>query len=170
MSKRITKKTLTNKNTLQFIVIILLIILNVCTLIKYHNKKSEECTLCLTEIDKKDTQYNKDKKYYKEIKFNDFKKLYKGKEMATIAVTDNSSQTHDMFVEYINKKAYYENANINLIELSKLSKKNEIAFFDLNEKFAKLDTDYIVYVKDNKIISVIEFSKEDLNSLVDLYK
>jgi hypothetical protein len=75
-----------------------------------------------------------------------------------------------MFFEYINKKAYYERSNINLIELSKLSKKNEIAFYNINDRFAKLDSDYIIVVNDGKIISVIEFSKSDLNSLVDLYK
>ena len=75
-----------------------------------------------------------------------------------------------MFVEYINKKAYYERTNINLIELSKLSKKNEVAFYNLNDRFSKLESDYIILVSDSKIISVIEFSKSDLNSLVELYK
>ena len=40
----------------------------------------------------------------------------------------------------------------------------------MNDRFSKLESDYIILVNDGKIISVIEFSKSDLNSLVDLYK
>ena len=169
MTKRVTKKRLSRKNFFLTFLIICLIVLNIYTFYKYQTKKSAECTPCLTDI-KLDSEYNKDNKYYKEIKFSEFKKLYNGKSIATIAVTDNSSQTHDMFVEYINKKAYYERTNINLIELSKLSKKNEVAFYNLNDRFSKLESDYIILVSDGKIISVIEFSKSDLNSLVELYK
>lgn len=169
MAKRVTKKRLSRKNFFLTFLIICLIALNIYTFYKYQNKKGDECTPCLTDT-KLDAEYNADKKYYKEIKFSEFKKLYNGKSIATIAVTDNSSQTHDMFVEYINKKAYYERTNINLIELSKLSKKNEVAFFNLNERFSKLESDYIILVRDGIIVSVIEFSKNDLNSLVELYK
>ena len=169
MSKKTTKKKLTRINILLVIIIILLIALNIFTFQKYLTKNNDECQLCLTET-KIDSKYNPDKKYYTEVKFNDFKKLYTGKQIAIIAITDNSSLTHDKFVEYVNKKAYYDKININLIELSKLSKKNEIAFFELNEKLSKLDSDYIIYVKENKILLTIELSKEDLNSLVELYQ
>ena len=170
MTKKTTKKTLTRKTIIQFLVIILLLGTNIFTYYKYKTKKNPECALCTTEIEDQEGKYNSDKKYYKEIDFKELKKLYTGKEVATIAITDNASSTYERFVEYINKKAYYEKTNINLIEISKLSKKNEIAFYDLDERFSKLESDYLIVVKDNKILEIVQISKEDLNSLIEMYK
>ncbi len=170
MTKKMTKKTLTRKTIIQFLVIILLLGTNIFTYYKYKTKKNPECSLCTSEIEDQEGKYNSDKKYYKEIDFKEFKKLYTGKEIATIAITDNSSSTYEKFIEYVNKKAYYEKTNINLIEISKLSKKNEIDFFELDERFSKLDSDYIIIVKENKVLEIIQVSREDLNILIEMYK
>lgn len=170
MAKKMTKKTLTKKMVIHLFIIILLLGTNIFTYYKYKTKKNPECGLCLTEIEDQDGKYNNNKKYYKEISFNEFNKLYSGKDIATIAITDNASPTYEKFIEYINKKAYYEKININLIELSKLSKKNEVSFYDLDERFSKLESDYIIIVKNNTILEIDQISREDLNILVDMYK
>ncbi len=170
MTKKMTKKTLTRKTVIQFLIIIILLGTNIFTYYKYRTKKNPACQLCLTEIEDEEGKFNQDKKYYKEIQFNEFKKLYAGKDIATIAITDNASPTYEKFIEYINKKAYYEKANINLFEISKQSKKNEIAFYDLDERLSQLDSDYLIVVKNNTILEIIEVSKEDLNILIEMYK
>ena len=169
MAKKMTKKTLTRKTVIQFLIIILLLGTNIFTYYKYKTKSNPACELCLTEIEDTEGKFNADKKYYKEIGFSEFKKLYSSKDIATIAVTDNASTTHEKFIEYINKKAYYEKANINLIELSKLSKKNEVAFYDLDERLSKLDSDYIIVVRNNTILEITQISREDLNNLIEMY-
>ena len=74
------------------------------------------------------------------------------------------------FKELINKTSYYKDITINLLELSKLSKKNEIAFYEIDERFSKLESDYIIVVKDKKILTLIDFESADLNTLLSIFE
>ena len=51
MAKKMTKKTLTRKTVIQFLIIILLLGTNIFTYYKYKTKNNPACELCLTEIE-----------------------------------------------------------------------------------------------------------------------
>ena len=96
--------------------------------------------------------------------------MYKGKESATIAVVDNTSNTYDKFIEFINKTSYYNDLNINLLITSKLSKKNLVDFYELDDRFADLESNYIIVVKNNKVLALVELSNVDLVDLIETYE
>ena len=116
-------KTKLQKNKLIIIFLIVSIILNFA-LIYFHfiNKNCVEVQEVLFTETKKD--FNSEKKYYATIDYNKFKKLFKSEKLSTIAVLDNSSNTHDKFIELINSISYYKSTKIYLLETSKLSKKS----------------------------------------------
>ena len=111
--------------------------------------------------------YNKENKYYANIKYKKFEELWKSNKISTIAIVDNSTTTYNKFIEMINKLAYYKNTKIYLLETSKLSKKEEIKFFDLNKKFSELETNYIITISNKKIVSVTTFNNEKLNEIIE---
>ena len=77
----------------------------------------------------------------------------------------NTSNTSNKFLETINKIVFYKNTNIYLLELNKLSKKNLISYYELDENFKNLESNYLITIKDNKILSLVTFTNEDLNIL-----
>lgn len=67
----------------------------------------------------------------------------------------------------INKIAYYKNTKIYLLEINKLSKKNTIAFYELDERLSSLETNYILSVSNNQILSITTFTNDKLNKIVE---
>ncbi len=155
-----------------WLLIVLLIVLNLNLNKKLSNAEKQQTTdqPCLTERKKDDSKYSDSQKNYKEINYKTFKKLYKGKESATIAVVDNTSNTYDKFIEFINKTSYYNDLNINLLNTSKLSKKNLVDFYELDDRFADLESNYIIVVKNNKVLALVELSNVDLVDLIEIYE
>lgn len=155
-----------------WLLIVLLIVLNLNLNKKLANAEKQQTTdqPCLTERKKDDSKYSDSQKNYKEINYKTFKKLYKGKESATIAVVDNTSNTYDKFIEFINKTSYYNDLNINLLNTSKLSKKNLVDFYELDDRFADLESNYIIVVKNNKVLALVELSNVDLVDLIEIYE
>lgn len=155
-----------------WLLIVLLIILNLNLNKKLSNAEKQQATdqPCLTERKKDDSKYSDSQKNYKEINYKTFKKLYKGKESATIAVVDNTSNTYDKFIEFINKTSYYNDLNINLLITSKLSKKNLVDFYELDDRFVDLESNYIIVVKNNKVLALVELSNVDLVDLIETYE
>ena len=130
-----------------------------------RNYKSKEQVIVNEEniYEKIDEEYNEDKKYYKIINYKTFKRYFEGESLKTIAVIDNSSKTYEKFLETINKIAFYNRVNIYLLETSKLTKKNEISFYEIDERLALLKSDYLITVMDEKILSLTSFDNVNLN-------
>lgn len=147
-------------------VIFLLLISNISLFILYKNETKEEKVVEEVLFTKTDEPYNKDEKYYASINFKTFTKLYRGNEISTIAIIDNSSRTRTKFLEMINKMSFYHHTKIHLLEVSKLSKKNEIAFYDYDERLKLLESNYLITVSNNKILSITTFSNEDINLII----
>ena len=60
-----------------------------------------------------------------------------------------------------------KNSNIYLLEISKLSKKEEILFYEFDDRLKELNSDFIITIKNKEIISIITFNTSYLNSIVD---
>ena len=164
----VKKKVKKNRISIIPIVIISFLVLTNCILL------SACMTLRENEVDTqeilfKETQeeFNADKKYYATLKYKKFKSLYKGKKVTTIAIVDNSSSTYNKFIEMINKTAYYKNTKIYLLKVNKLSKKNEKAFYNLDDRFKDLESNYIITVSNKKILSITTYDNEQLNKLIE---
>lgn len=158
-----------NKNLRLFLIIIsiiifILLIINIIYVSKYINYKPSP----IEEIKytEKDDKYDSTKKYYTNIKYDRFKKLYKSQDISTIAIVDNSSKSYNKFIELINKLSYYKETKIYLLETSKLSRKNEIAFYNTDDRLKKLETNYIITISDNKIISITTFEESEINKII----
>ncbi len=108
-------------------------------------------------------KYKESNKYYAEIGFKKFKKLFKAKTVTTIAVIDSKSNVSQSFIKMINKMAYYKSTKIYVIRLNKLTTKQEVEFYNLNEKLSKLESNYIITVSKGKIISTTTFDEENIN-------
>ena len=161
-------KEVTIRQIIIIVVIILLILSNAFFAYKYFSNKSEDIINDNFDYNKNSNKdYNKNEKYYKEINYKQFKKLNKQNELITIAIIDNSSNTYDKFLELVNKLSYYNNYNIYVLEISKLSKKNEISFYEIDERFNELESDYLITMKEGKLLSITEFDKSELKSLVE---
>lgn len=163
-----------NTNYVFIILISILLLTNIITLFKYYNDINNDSVVLSpeTEIEEKQdnkTSYNKNKKYYTDIKYSKFSALFEGKDVSIIAIVDNTSYTYEKFKELINKSVFYEDKKIYLLEISKLSKKNEIAFYELDERFSKLESDFIIVVKESKILALIDFDSIYLNELLTNY-
>ena len=145
------------------IIIILLIISNIYFINK--NKTTKEDIIVNEEYvyEKVEGTYDVNKKYYKSINYSKFKTYLKEDKLRTIAVIDNSSNTYSKFLQTINKIAFYRRINIYLLETSKLSNKNEIAFYEIDDRFKELGSNYIMTVRDDKILSITTFENEYLN-------
>lgn len=149
-----------------FFINILLIISNVFFIINYCSETKEELVINKIIFDKS-KDYDASTIYYTKINYKQYKKIISQKKISTIAIIDNSSKTYNKFLEMINKISYYNNSNIYLFDTSKLSKKEQIEFFELDERLKDLNSDYIVQIKNNKIISVISYDTEELNNIVN---
>jgi hypothetical protein len=113
-----------------------------------------------------DLNYKENKKYYKEINYKKFKTLYKKKDIYTIAIIDNTSNTYKSYLSLINHIAYYKSTNMLVLDLSKLSKKNSVEFYELDERLSKLEGNYIITTRKNKIISITEIEPSQIGSLI----
>lgn len=161
-----------NKLKLPIIIIstllLISIIFNIVIYNIYDNNKNDE--LIIKCIPTKNEIYDAKEEYYNKIPTKKFKKILATDETLTIAVVDNSSPTSQKFIELINKIAFYKNTNIYLLEVSKLSKKNEVYFYELDERLKSLNSDYIITIKEEKVISITELNKEDINLLIESIK
>lgn len=168
MKTKSKKKRQTPNNYIVFIIIIILLIIsNIYFIISYKNISKEENIVEEVLYVQTEDNYNPEKKYYATLSYTKFKKLYKSKNITTIAVVDNSSNTYNKFIEMINKTAYYKNTKIYLFEISKLSRKNEIAYYNLDDRLKTLETNYIITVSGNKILSITTFENTEINKIIE---
>lgn len=166
MVKKNTKKS--NKITIVLIALtIIFFISNIFLLYKLNSKPDSKKVI--EEVLYKETQkkYDNNKKYYTNINYKKLKKLFKKDDLITIAIIDNSSNTYNNFIEMINKISYYKSTKIYLLELSKLSNKDEISFFELDNRLKKLESNYIISIKNKKIISITTFDNANINFIIE---
>lgn len=155
------------KKYLPLIIIILLVMTNIYFI--FFDKKEtitqepeeivfyQKCT---------NMNYKENKKYYKEINYKKFKSFYKKNEIYTIAIIDNTSNTYKSYLSLINHMAYYKSTNIFVLDISKLSKKDNIAFYEIDDRLSKIKGNYIITIKKKKIISITEFEPSQIGSLI----
>ena len=150
-------------NKISLIIIFFLLVSNII-LMNTHSINNE-----LEEVEEvvyfkpTEDKYNEKTKYYADINFKKFKKLYKSNTVSTIAVIDSKSNVSETFIKMINKMAYYKSTKMYVIRLNKLSTKQEVEFYNLDEKLSKLDSNYIITVSNSKIISITTFDEEKIN-------
>ncbi len=165
MKTRSPKKN--NQNKLFITVIIILAILNIslicsCIILSKDKTVTQEILYKETKSD-----YNPEEKYYSKIEFKKFKTLLKSDKVTTVAVLDNSSNTKNKFLEAINKISYYKNTKINLLEISKLSKKDEIYFYGIDDRLKNFETNYLITINRGKVISITTFDNTKLNIITE---
>ena len=86
--------------------------------------------------------------------------------MYNIAVIDNTSNTYNSYLSLLNHVAYYKSTNIFVLDLSKLSKKNNIAFYEIDERLSKIEGNYMITTKDSEIIAITEIEPSQIGSLI----
>ncbi|MGN1337023.1 MAG: hypothetical protein ACI4WW_00910 [Candidatus Coprovivens sp.] len=164
MSSKNKKKI---KKAFPYIIIAVLLISDLFLLFRKPEEKIVSKTEDFTFYQKcTDLDYNEDKKYYKEINYSKFKKLYKKDTVYNIAVIDNTSNTYDSYLSLLNHVAYYKSTNIFVLDLSKLSKKNNIAFYEIDERLSKIEGNYMITTKDSAIIAITEIEPSQIGSLI----
>lgn len=145
-----------------FLILTNIILLSACLTLKDRDIDTQEILFTKTE-----EEFNLEKKYYATLKYSKFKSLYKSDKVTTIAIVDNSTSTYNKFIEMINKTAYYKNTKIYLLKVNKLSKKNEVAFYNLDDRLKELKTNYIITVSNKKILSITTFDNQELNTIIE---
>ncbi len=164
----VKKKQQKNKfNLITIVIIVFLILTNIillsaCLTLKEKDIDTQEILFTKTE-----EEFNPNKKYYATLKYSKFKTLYKSDKVTTIAIVDNSTTTYNKFIEMINKTAYYKQTKIYLLKVNTLSKKNETAFYNLDDRFKDLESNYIITVSNKKILSVTTFDNQELNKIIE---
>lgn len=116
-----------------------------------------------------DSKYNEKKVYYNTLNYKTFKKLMTKNTVVTIGVVDKKTSTSNKFIEYINRLSYNNNKSYYLMDINKLSKKNLVAFYELDERLKELDNNYIITIKKNKIISITTIDEEEINTLIERF-
>ena len=165
----VKKKTKNNHyiNLIFLCTILILSTTNVLLLYKYLNVDKEIKVTQEVLFKETNKDFNNDNKYYASIKYKKFNELLKDDKVSTIAIVDNSSKTYNKFIEMINKLSYYKNTKIYLLEVSSLSKKNEIKFYETDERLNELESNYIITVSNNHIISITTFENSDINLIIE---
>ena len=157
------------KNTIIFILLIIVIlILLIVNIYLFNETAQDKDKVMVTEefvYEKVEGDFDKDKTYYKRISYSKFKKYFKSDKLRIVAIIDNSSNTYNKFLEVINKIAYYRRTNIYLLETSKLSNKNEAEFYNIDDRFKDLESNYIITIRNNNVLSLTTFDNEYLNKL-----
>ena len=147
------------------IIILILIITNICLAISYYHKdiiqSVEEIKYLYIE-----NEYNKKEKYYEKIDYKKLNKLLKDNKVHTIAIINNNSNTAIKYKELINKTAYYNRIKICLIDTSSLTKKELISFYEIDERLAKQNDNYIITIKNRKILSITTFELDKINEII----
>ena len=154
-------KILKKINKISLILIFFLLVSNII-LINTHSI-NEELDEEIVYFKPTEDEYNAKTKYYAEIGFKKFKKLYKANTVTTIAVVDSKSNISESFIKTINKMAYYKSTKIYVVKLNKFTTKQEAEFYNLDDRLSKLDSNYIITVNNSKIISVTTFDEEKIN-------
>ena len=149
-------------NRISIILIFFLLVSNII-LINTHNMYNPEEIEEVVYFTPTKENYKEKTKYYANISFKKFKKLYKSNKVSTIAILDSKSKVSDMFLKTINKIAYYKNTKIYVIRLNKLSTKQEVEFYNLDDRFKELDYNYIISVSNGKVLSITTFDEEKIN-------
>lgn len=165
----VKKKTKNNHyiNLIFLCTILILSTTNVLLLYKYLNVDKEIKVTQEVFFKETNKEFNNENKYYASIKYKKFNELLKDDKVSTIAIVDNSSKTYNKFIEMINKLSYYKNTKIYLLEISSLSKKNEIKFYETDERLNELESNYIITVSNNHIISITTFENSDINLIIE---
>ena len=162
-----------SKHKLIFVIILIILLVLVCSNIiymyKYYHIKPKENVL-ETVIFNNDSNYDENNKYYTEINYKKFSSLLKQDKLSAVAIIDNSSKTYNRFLETINYIAYRNKKNIYVLELSKLSKKNEISFYEVDDRLKDIDSDYIIGIANDKVVSITNFNQEDLTYIIEYLK
>ncbi len=157
------------KNTIIFILLIVVVLILLTVNIYLFNEIAQDKDkVIVTEefvYEKVEGDFDKDKTYYKSINYSKFKKYFKSDKLRIVAVIDNSSNTYNKFLEVLNKIAYYRRTNIYLLETSKLSNKNAAEFYNIDDRFKDLESNYIITIRNNKVLSLTTFDNEYLNKL-----
>ena len=115
-------------------------------------------------------KFNEKKVYYNKTNYKTINKIFNEKKVYTIAITNNKSNTRDIFIKLINKISFYNNENIYLINISDLSKKNKAKYYNLNKELKNLKEDCIIKIYNKKIIAKTIFTKNSINKIIDSYK
>ena len=115
-------------------------------------------------------KFNEKKVYYNKTNYKTINKIFNEKKVYTIAITNNKSNTRDIFIKLINKISFYNNENIYLINISDLSKKNKAKYYNLNKELKNLKEDCIIKIYNKKIIAKTTFTKNNINKIIDSYK
>ena len=149
-------------NKISLILIFFLLVSNII-LINTHSLNDKEELEEIVYFRKTEDKYSADKKYYAQISYKKFKKLYKANNISTIAVIDSKSNVSQMFIKMINKMAYYKSTKIYTIEINKLSNKQEVAFYNLDDRLGELDSNYIITVCNSNIVSITTFDEDNIN-------
>lgn len=132
-------------------------------------KEDEEQLEIIKYCPKEDSKYNDKKVYYNTLNYKTFKKLMTKNTVVTIGIVDKKTSTSNKFIEYINRLSYNNNKSYYLMDINKLSKKNLIAFYELDERLKELDNNYIITIKKNKIISITMIEEEEINTLIERF-
>lgn len=166
MVKKKTKKS-HSINILLIIIIIILVLSNIYLIVSYKNLNKEDYIIEEVLFTETSKDFNATTKYYANIKYKKFDSLWKSNEISTIAIVDNSSTTYNKFIQMINKMAYYKNTKIYLLETSKLSKKDELKFYEKDKRLSELESNYIITISNKKIISITTFDNNELNKVIE---
>ncbi len=134
--------------------------------LKEDEEKLEIIKYCPKE---EDSKYNEKKVYYNTLNYKTFKKIMTKNTVITIGVVDKKTSTSNKFIEYINRLSYNNNKSYYLMDINKLSKKNLVAFYELDERLKELDNNYIITIKKNKIISITIIDEEEINTLIERF-
>ena len=151
-------------NIFLLVIIFILITTNIISIIKNNQLLNADSPVIIeNNCQDYNEEFQENKKYYKEIDYKQLKDLFKKKSIQYIAIVDNSSPTSNKFLEIVNKMSYKYKTKIYVLELSKLNKKNTISFYEIDKRFNKMETNYIITVKKNKILSINDFDNDKLN-------
>ena len=164
MIKKKQKKLI---NKLMILLVVLLSISNIYFINK-SNKKIESNNVEEIVFYQKESKenYNEKKKYYKEITYSKFNSMYKKNEIYNFAIVDSTSNTYNSFLTLINQITYNKGLNLFVLDLSKLSKKNNVTFLDIDDRLANLESNYLITTKQKKIISLTEIENSQIGALV----
>lgn len=147
-------------NIFLLIVIIILVLIDIYLI--FIDRKNDNVEDMVYYVETKE-DYDSNKKYYTTIKIKKFKKLLRNNDVSTIAIIDNSSSILDKFLIMINKMAYYRSTKIYVLYLDKLSDEDLVYYYNIDDSLSKLDSNYIITVSNNKILSVTYFDEDNIH-------
>jgi len=161
----VLKKNINIIINLLVITLLLVIILGQHQHYKEFEEPEEEAEIvCPKELQE---EYQEDTIYYQKLSYKKFKKKLNSNNLITIAIIDSTSSTNNKFLELVNRTSYTTNEIIYVLDISKLSKKNTIEFYEIDERLSNLEYNYIMKIKNNIIYSLTEYNQEELNTLIE---